>query len=73
MCARRSTRWPTRVLAIVAILCGVLIDLGDTAILDVFTAAVAVVTLAVLIRTKVNSAWLVAAGAVIGVAHAALG
>ena len=59
--------------ASLGLMAGVLIDLGDTAILDVFTAALAVVALAVLIRTKVNSAWLVAAGAVIGVAHAALG
>jgi chromate transporter len=42
-------------------------ELGRTAIIDWFSAALAVVTLAVLLRFKINSAWLVVGGALAGV------
>jgi chromate transporter len=42
-------------------------ELGRTAIIDWFSAALAVATLAVLLRFKVNSAWLVVGGALAGV------
>jgi chromate transporter len=56
--------------ASLGLMAGVLIDLTDTAIADVATAGIALVALALLVGTKVNSAWLIGAGAVIGVAHA---
>jgi chromate transporter len=44
----------------------VLIELGRAAIVDPLTAALAVVALVVLVRWKVNSAWLVLAGGLVG-------
>ena len=55
--------------ASLGLMAGVLVELVDTAITDAFTVAVAVAALALLVRTKLNSAWLVAAGVAIGVAH----
>ena len=49
---------------------GVLVQLTDAAVTDVVTALVAVIALGVLVRTKLNSAWLVGAGLLIGAAHA---
>jgi chromate transporter len=51
---------------------GVTWQLGRTAIVDLLTAAIAVVTLALLWRTKFNSVWYIAAGAGIGLAHTLL-
>jgi chromate transporter len=48
---------------------GVLVELVDTAITDVITGVVAAIALVVLIRTQLNSAWLVGAGLIIGVVH----
>lgn len=48
------------------LMAGVAIRLGETAIVDVPTALVAVGTLLVLLRFRLNSAWLVCAGAVVG-------
>ncbi len=42
--------------------------LGQAALVDPFTAAIALVTLVLLVRFQVNSAWLVAGGGVLGVA-----
>jgi len=56
--------------ASLGLMAGVLVDLTDTAISDVFTIAIAVAALLLLVRTKVNSAWLIAAGVAIGIAHA---
>jgi chromate transporter len=56
--------------ASLGLMAGVLVDLADTAIADVFTATIALVALGLLIRTKVNSAWLIGAGALIGALHA---
>jgi chromate transporter len=55
--------------ASLGLMAGVLAQLFDTAITDVFTAVVAVTALAVLIGTKLNSAWLIALGAIIGLVH----
>jgi chromate transporter len=55
--------------ASLALMAGVLVQLIDVAITDVLTAGVAVVALAALIGTRINSAWLVAAGVAIGVAR----
>jgi chromate transporter len=49
---------------------GVLVELADTAFTDAFTVLIGVAALAVLLRTKINTAWLVAAGVGIGVIHA---
>jgi chromate transporter len=56
--------------ASLGLMAGVLVELVDVAITDAVTVVVAVVALAVLIATKVNSAWLVGAGIVVGVVHA---
>lgn len=56
--------------ASLGLMAGVLVQLVDTAITDVLTTVVALATLAVLVRTRLNSAWLIAAGTVIGVLHA---
>ncbi len=55
-----------------ALMAGVSWQLGHTAIVDPLTAGIAVVTLLLLWRTRLNSAWYVGAGAVIGLAHAFL-
>jgi chromate transporter len=56
--------------ASLGLMAGVLIDLVDAGLSDALTVGVAVVALVVLVRTTVNSAWLVGAGVVIGVLHA---
>jgi chromate transporter len=52
---------------------GVTVDLARTALTDVLTAVVGIIATVVLLRWKPSSMWLVAAGAAIGVVHAALG
>jgi chromate transporter len=59
--------------ASLGLMAGVLVELADTAFTDAFTVLVAGVVLLVLIRTRINSAWLVATGVAIGVVHAAIG
>ena len=49
---------------------GVLVELADTAFTDPFTVLIGITALAVLLRTNINTAWLVAAGVGIGVIHA---
>jgi len=56
--------------ASLGLMAGVLSDLTDTAITDAVTLIIAVVALAVLVRTKLNSAWLIGAGVAVGVIHA---
>ncbi len=48
-------------------------ELGRTTLIDPFSATVAVVTLGVLFRFKINPAWLVVGGALAGVAYHLLG
>jgi chromate transporter len=45
---------------------GVLFQLGQSALIDMLTWVIALVSLVVLLRFKINSAWLIAAGAVVG-------
>lgn len=54
-------------IAALALMAGVLIQLGRSALIDVLTWGIAIVSLAILLRFKLNSAWLIAAGALIGV------
>lgn len=58
--------------ASLGLMAGVLLQLVGSALTDVVTMIVAVVALAVLIGTKINSAWLVGAGAVISLGHLAI-
>ncbi|MEN9803722.1 MAG: hypothetical protein RIS41_569 [Actinomycetota bacterium] len=53
------------------LMAGVLVRLGDAALVDVLTWLVAAVALVLLITTKIGAGWLVPAGVVIGVVHAA--
>ena len=59
--------------AAVALMAGVTWTLGREGVTDVLTAAVFVVTLALLWRTRLNSAWYVLGGAVVGLLGAAGG
>lgn len=52
--------------AAVALMAGVLLELGSTALVDPLTVAMAVGALLLLWRTRLNSAWYVAAGAAVG-------
>ncbi len=56
--------------ASLGLMAGVLVELTDTALTDAVTVAVAAAALAVLIRTRINSAWLVSGGVAIGIVHA---
>jgi len=57
------------VAASLGLMAGVLVELVDAAISDLVTAAVAAAALALLISTRLNSAWLIGGGVVVGVAH----
>ena len=59
--------------AALGLMAGILWELGRDAIIDWRTALLAVVTLVVLLRFRPNSAWLVAAGGVIGLLLSRLG
>ena len=67
----RRSPWAAAVLdgvnaAAVGLMVGVCIALGGDAVVDVFTAVVAVVALGVLVRFRLNAAWLLLVGAVLG-------
>jgi len=71
----RSSPWAGAALdgitmAALGLMAGVTVDLGHTAITDPLTAVVALVALLVVLRWRPNTAWLVLAGAAIGIAHA---
>lgn len=53
--------------AALALMTGVLVQLGQHALTDVLTIAVAVLAFALLVRFKLNSVWLILAGALLGV------
>ena len=53
--------------AALALIAGVLIQLGQAALIDVLTGVIALGSFALLLRFKINSAWLILAGAVLGV------
>jgi chromate transporter len=44
-------------------------ELGRATIVDLFSITLAVVTLVVLIRFRINSAWLIIGGALVGVGY----
>jgi chromate transporter len=50
---------------------GITLQLGRSALVDPLTVALAGVALILLWRTRLNSAWFIAAGAAVGVAHLA--
>lgn len=54
-------------IAALALIAGVLLQLGQAALIDVLTGVIALGSFALLLRFKINSAWLILAGAVLGV------
>ena len=67
----RKVAWTARLLdgvnvAAIGLMTGVLIVLGRAALVDIPTVLIAVVSAALLVRVKVNSAWLVLGGGLIG-------
>ena len=52
--------------ASLAVMAVVAVQLGESALKDWLTAVLAVVSLLILTRFKVNSAWLMAGGAILG-------
>ena len=67
----RRTPWTAAILdgvnvAAVALMGGVLFQLGQSALIDLLTWAIALIALIILLRFKINSAWLILAGAIIG-------
>lgn len=70
----RRSPWTAMILnginiAALALIAGVLIQLGQSSLIDVVTWGIAVVSLAILLRYRINSIWLIAGGALIGVAR----
>jgi chromate transporter len=70
----RRSPWTSALLdgvnaAALALMAGVTLQLGRDAIVDPLTAALAVATAVVLWRTRLNNAWLIAAGALVGLGH----
>jgi chromate transporter len=55
--------------ASLALMAAVTWQLGRAGIVDVFTVALAVVSLVLVLRFKVNSVWLILGGAVLGVGY----
>ena len=58
--------------AAVGLMAGVTWEIGRAALVDWFTAALAIIAAAILIRFKVNSAWLVLGGGIAGIVFRAL-
>ncbi|GHE27085.1 chromate transporter [Streptosporangium violaceochromogenes] len=58
--------------AALALMAGVSFQLGRTAIVDPLTAALALITLGLLWKTRLNNAWYIAAGGLVGLAHSLL-
>jgi chromate transporter len=52
--------------AALALMAGVAVQLGEVSLVDLLTVAIALITLALLIRFKVNATWLILGGALIG-------
>ncbi|MFD8530288.1 chromate efflux transporter [Streptosporangium canum] len=73
----RSSDWTSALLdglnaAALALMAGVSFQLGQSAIIDWLTAAIALVALVLLWKTKLNNAWLIAGGTAVGLAHTLL-
>lgn len=68
---RQATRTATLLdgvnAAALALMTGVLVQLGQHALTDILTIAVAILAFALLLRFKLNSVWLILVGAAIGV------
>jgi chromate transporter len=67
----RQARWTSTLLdgvnaAALALMTGVLVQLGQQALRDVFTWMIAVLAFAILLRFQWNSVWLILAGALVG-------
>ncbi len=56
-------------IAALALMSGVLFQLGLNALVDVLTCVLALLSLIILLRFKINSIWLLLAGAIIGVIY----
>lgn len=56
--------------ASLGLMAGVLVDLTDAALADAITVIVSIAALAALLRTHINSAWLIGIGLLIGIVHA---
>ncbi len=74
---RRSSAWISALLdgvnaTALALMAGVTYQLARTAIVDPLTVAIAMVSLVLLRRTRLNSAWLTSGGATLGLARALL-
>lgn len=72
----RSRAWTSALLdglnaTALALMAGVTLQLGRSAFVDPLTVAITAVTLILLWRTRLNSAWFIATGAAVGLAHAA--
>ena len=70
----RRSRWSAAVLdgvnaAAVGLMAAVTWELAGTAIVDVLTAALALVAFVVMVRWRPNYGWLIAAGAAVGLVH----
>ncbi|MEV4471957.1 chromate efflux transporter [Nonomuraea sp. NPDC049504] len=68
----RASRWTSALLdgvnaTALALMAGVSYQLARTALIDVPTVAIAVISLVLLWRTQLNNAWLIAGGAAIGI------
>ena len=73
----RASPWTSALLdgvnaVAVALMAGVSYELAGAALVDVLTVAIALVTLFLLWRTRLNSAWFIAGGALVGLVRAAL-
>jgi chromate transporter len=74
----RRSRWTAAMLeganvAALGLMAGVTVQLAQSALVDALTWALALIALAVLLRFKLNSAWLIAAGALLGLLARGLG
>lgn len=56
-------------IAALALMSGVLFQLGLNALVDVLTCVLALLSLIILLHFKINSIWLLLAGAIIGVIY----
>ncbi|WP_345575295.1 chromate efflux transporter [Nonomuraea rosea] len=73
----RSRAWSSTLLdglnaTALALMAGVSYHLARTAVIDLLTLAICTLTLALLWKTKLNTAWFIAGGALIGLIHSLL-
>jgi chromate transporter len=74
----RSSPWTGTLLegvsaAALGLMIGVLLQLGQAALIDALTVTIALVSAILLLRWRVNPTWLIAGGAILGLAKLALG